>query len=270
MEKLYNLYRERHMMTKQDIISDVDGMVKVILEKAAKDPKHSYAYYKTMESLTDKFKQEIMDSVLMEKLEDGWRYEWDISYEGVSLYLVHAVLFDEYEFDTSMREDDQKYLLIQVDSKLMTVDEFARLYNTEVGTVRQWIRRGKIRTAKKLGSEWRIPELTDMPQRGYVSASYHWQEPLIDLPDKLRYLDEYGSATFMQDDDDKKLYHIYLYSKDEENNHFVKKHIECGSAERERVELALISNPVVTYCQNFRENLAIDLMTIYSNREEEE
>ena len=78
-----------------------------------------------------------------------------------------------------------------------------------------------------------------MPQRGYVSASYHWQEPLIDLSDELRYLDEYGSATFMQDEDDKKLYHIYLYSKAEENDHFVKKHIECGSAERERVELAL-------------------------------
>ena len=62
------------------------------------------------------------------------------------------------------------------------VEEYAAATNTEAVTVRQWIRRGKLRNALKIGSEWRIPEITDPPRRGYTPVSYYNKGGLIAFP----------------------------------------------------------------------------------------
>lgn len=90
-----------------------------------------------------------------------------------------------------------------VDTKLLTVDDYANTYGVNTGTVRQWIRRGKIRNAIKLGNEWRIPELTDMPTRGYQTGIYMWMEYLKNLHKEYEFLRNYTTAMFDQDSIDK-------------------------------------------------------------------
>ena len=65
---------------------------------------------------------------------------------------------------------------------LLTVEQFAARSKIEAGTVRQWIRRGKLRSAIKVGGEWRIPEITDPPTRGFSPVKYYNNGHFFSLP----------------------------------------------------------------------------------------
>ena len=264
----YSFFERNHCMNKEDLAADIDETLDKILKNAESDPSHSYAYYTTLKNLLEELKKKISEVILMEKLDKGWCYGWGVSYKGADLQLVHYELYDGYpEEDPSLIEMNQMFSILSVPSKMLTVEEYATLNGVEVGTVRQWIRRGKIRTAKKYGNEWKIPELTDTPKRGYTSARYSWSGNMIGLPSDIEYLNNYHQALFMQDDDDKKLFYVYLYCNENmEGVLKADKVIECNSSERERLELAIISQPEANYYQNFRENICIDLMHIYTER----
>ena len=74
----------------------------------------------------------------------------------------------------------------------------------------------------------------------------------------------------MQDDDDKKLYYVRFFDEEvKEGVREAKKTLECNSAEREKIELAIISQPSVVYLSNFRDNICIDLMHICEEEIEE-
>jgi len=267
----YEYFKEVHLMNKEDIVTDVDRTLDAILKNAEKDPRHSYAYYATLRKLLEEFKTALGNIVFMDKLDDGWCYDWGVSYSGADLQLVHYKLYEGYPEDPSLIEFDQLFTLFTVPTKLLTVDEYALLHGVEVVTVRQWIRRGKIRTAKKYGNEWRIPALTDTPKRGYTSAFYEWSNTLTGLPNGLEYLNDYCEACFLQDDEDKRLFYVRLYDKKAENGVMsAAKVLECTAAERERIELAIISQPSVEYKSNFTDNICVDLMNIYSGGGEEE
>ena len=76
--------------------------------------------------------------------------------------------FDEDGEPTSVSVmPGQTFELVTVPSALLSVEEYAAVYNVSVTTVRQWIRRGKIRSAIKNGCEWSIPELAAVSGRGY-------------------------------------------------------------------------------------------------------
>lgn len=263
----YSFFERNHCMNKEDLTVDIDETLDKILKNAETDPSHSYAYYTTLKNLLEELKKKISEVILMEKLDKGWCYDWGVSYKGADLQLVHYELYDGYpEEDPSLIEMNQMFSILSVPSKMLTVEEYATLNGVEVGTVRQWIRRGKIRTAKKYGNEWKIPALTDTPKRGYTSASYSWSSKLTDLPSNLEYLNDYQKAVFTQDDDDKKLFYIYLYCGEKKFKLEADRVIECNTSERERLELAIISQPEVTYHQNFRDDICIDLMHIYAGR----
>lgn len=262
----YDFFKQTHLMNKEDIVADVDKTLEAILKNAEKDPRHSYAYYATLKSLLEEFKKSLDDIVFIRNLDDGWCYDWGVSYSGADLQLVHYNLYEGYAEDSSLLEFDQIFTLFTVPTKLLTVDEYALLHGVEVVTVRQWIRRGKIRTAKKYGNEWRIPSLTDTPNRGYSSAFYEWKDTLAGLPDDLEYLNDYGAAFFMQDDEDKKQFYVRLYDKNAKNGVVeAAKVLECTTTERERIELAIISQPSVEYKPNFTDHICVDLVNIYSN-----
>ena len=260
----YEYFRKFHFMNKEDIISAIDSTLASVLKNAETDPRHSCAFYATLKNLLDEFKKSLDNIVFIEKLDDGWCYDWGVSYSGADLQLIH------YRVDDSIFENphdimyDQIFTLSTTPTKLLTVEEYAQMQGVEVVTVRQWIRRGKIRTAKKFGKEWRIPALTDTPGRGYTSAWYEWSDGLIGLPKELEFLNKYCSAMIVQDDEDKKYYHVHLYNGDAVENGVGKiaKVIRCTVAEREKIELALISQPAVKYMSNLTDSICIDLMNI--------
>ena len=148
---------------------------------------------------------------------------------------------------------DTIFDLLHIKAKLLTVEQYAQAYGVTTTTVRQWIRRGKIRTAMKVGSEWRIPELAEIMARGYRWGRYYRREVLTDLPEEYAFFNEYDYVVLNQNDERKDLYdvcfgkkHDYLgWESEEEMIKQNYKDIQMDQKEREKFELYLISNPLV-------------------------
>ena len=133
---------------------------------------------------------------------------------------------------------------------LLTVEQYAEQYGVESVTVRQWIRRGKIRTATKYGKEWRIPILTEPPTRGYSPASYSGKQPLTELPKSCEFLVAYDKVLILQIPEAKRQYQLFFSTTD---NIEIKKCIQVTEAEKEKLELFLIAHPLVKYDMDFCE-----------------
>ena len=203
-DKLPAFLRERMLTTKEDLLKDVKIRTETILESLSNSNRHTMHYYNRVEELLKVFYNQLEDTVLPKKLEDWWFYSYEISYRGVGLYLEHmgSATVNKEKTDSSSQDIDQVFVLVFVPAKMLTVDEYSKLYEVEQVTVRQWIRRCKLRTVEKEGKEWRISELTDIPKRGFEPAQYRWRKELFDLPEGFEFLNEYKLATLIKDPKD--------------------------------------------------------------------
>ena len=245
-EDALEAFRSNMMTDKEDVLNNVYWEIRDWQKEADDNPKHTIGFYRTLQKLLKRFENKIEKAVLFDAPEGWWAYSYEITSSAITLYLEHysSVDFDRVQGCITGSMVDQTYDLISVASKLLTVDEYARLYEVEQGTVRQWIRRGKIRTAKKYGTEWRIPELTELPGRGYRLGQFQWEDDLPDLPDEFAFLNNYTMVTLTQDDKVKSLYRAYFNGK---GNSQLKMYT---AQEREKFELLLISHPLVRYCSD--------------------
>lgn len=234
-------FRENSMTTKEDVLSQLRCLRLVFRSKAEKDKKHSASYYKTLDNMLEKMVSRIENTHLFNMLEDWWCYIIDISSDGISLNL--QLMSSEYFNDNGEIEPsfiEEEFELIRMDSKLLTVDEYAKQYEVDQGTVRQWIRRGKLRSAVKHGSEWRIPELTEPLNRGYKFGQFRIVGHVDGLPEEYAFINDCSLVNFYQSDNNKKLYCISFDGKKHES-------IMCDAKERERIELILIASPDAKY-----------------------
>ena len=241
LEDELDAFNEGALRTKNDILWDIDWLIRSVEEEGKSDTKHSNAYYTRYISLLRRFRAEVEDTVFPKKLEDWWRYEYDVKENGATLSLSHASgvdLNDDGGVDTVFI--DTTFDLIHIKAEMMNVEKYASEYGVTTTTVRQWIRRGKIRSAVKMGSEWRIPELAEIRERGYQSAQYSWDDFLLDLPQEYEFLNEYRKVYLSQNKERKDLYDVQLIGKGEMKN------LQMNQREREKFELVLISNPFVT------------------------
>lgn len=235
---------------------------------------HASVYYTTLDHMLEKFKNSVASLLLPEPLHDWWFYSYEITDMGIRLFL-NAVCWDgDFEFNKYRCRIAQRFMLTEVQSGLMTVNDYAQRYDIQPVTVRQWIRRGKIRSAIKYGGEWRIPELFELSKvRGYVPSKYIWSSTLTDIPEKFAFLNKFMGAQFDQDLHDKKVFNIDLIMQngltstlllDDDpteiemllNQHpdftLVKDEhgfpiIQISRETREELELCMISNPLITY-----------------------
>ena len=235
--------RNERFTTKEDLLEWISLTRQSQKTKPETDTKHSAAFYHIYDQLLERFYKKIQSTVLFERLEDFWYYTICIYDEGARLDLEHACKAWVGDKGHVVVNSDQTFPLIIVRNKMLTVDEYAAEYGVGTGTVRQWIRRGKIRNAVKNGIEWRIPQLTEMPGRGgYESGVYMWYERLKDLPDEYGFLNDYSCAIFNRDPKDKSLFHITYAARNVEP-----KEVTCDSKEREKIELFMIGHPQIRY-----------------------
>lgn len=121
------------------------------------------------------------------------------------------------------------------------MSQFAELHNVTETTVRQWIRRGKLRTAKKVGRDWIIPSIAEKPSRGFKSVSYHWTILPKLIEDQFPYLKNYNCIYIFQNKDEKTLFDCILGYPGAKN----RKKLLLISSEREKLELELIGNDLI-------------------------
>lgn len=241
-------FKKNHMTSKQDLLKKFDCIIKTVNQKSQDDTRHSAAYYHVVNELLKKFQKKLVSTRLFTELEDWWAYELTLSYDGIYLFCNH------YNFHGLAPDNkldmvcDQEFILLSVKSELLTVEQYAEQYGVESVTVRQWIRRGKIRTATKYGKEWRIPILTEPPTRGYSPASYSWKQPLTELPKGYEFLVAYDKVLILQIPEAKRQYQLFFSTTD---NIEIKKCIQVTEAEKEKLELFLIAHPLVKYDMDF-------------------
>lgn len=241
-EEVLKLFHSQVMTEKSDVLKNVHWQIVAAQEELEDADLARIPFLRTLITMLGKFEQLIDRTPMFTAPDDFWAYSFEIASVGITLNLEHysSIQFDsENEIEDS--EVDATFPLFSVKSSLLSVDDFAKLYNVKPVSVRQWIRRGKLRTAIKTGPEWRIPELTEFPARGYRPARYEWTEKLSDLPDEYKILADYNSAEFTQDASDKNMYHVALSGDAGDAS------LSCNIKAREQLELILISNPLVTY-----------------------
>lgn len=255
-EKVLEAIRRHECTTKEDVLKKVKKKMEKYMTAAEEEPKYPKSYYALMVTLLAAFYDKIANSVLFEELPNYWIYGFDYQYDEFSLNLEHIKEYKQDEdFEYRSSRLDAVYKLVVIRPASFSVDQYAKFYDVGQGTVRQWIRRGKIRTAYKEGNEWKIPELSPPPSRGYEGAQYKWLYGLDNLPDEYAFLADYVIATFYQDMKDKTKYHILLVSREtftSENPGDVgktkNKELLLDAQEREKLELFMISHPQIKYC----------------------
>ena len=106
------------------------------------------------------------------------------------------------------------------------------MHEVETITVRQWIRRGKLRHAKKNGRDWLIPDTEEKPRRGYTNVHYIVENEARIQSDEFSLLAECESIVILPDEDNKSKFICYLDNYKTK----VKNKLELTRSEVERLE----------------------------------
>ena len=229
-----------HMLTYDFEVHSMIGSIRAGWQNKSKnDPSHSVGFYKAFLDLLDRFEKKVADSILFDA-PDHWGYTIDIDTNGIELLLQCIESCSLEEDGTPCYMIDESYHLIKVEAKQLTVEEYAAQYDVEVVTVRQWIRRGKLRTAHKEGKTWKISELTELPGRGYEPAYYSWREYLDDLPEAFQFFNNYNHVTIKQDESIKDKFIVTF--RDKAGNHEER---NLSAKEKEKLEVFLLSHPQI-------------------------
>ena len=233
------MFSEEYLTRVEDVFA---GLEEMETQWDEPDEKYSTEYCNRVRQLIAEFRTVLKNHTLFDCPAGLWGYSIILRGGGIFLYLDH---YQEATWNM-MRQGcffskEESYELMCVKTRLLTVEEYAELHRVEHVTAVTRIRRGKIRSAVKIGSQWRIPELAEPVQRGYQSTEYKWKGRLTGLPEKFRILEDYNHAEFFQDDKDLTQYHIRFTGETVDPMEFT-----CVREQRGRIEQLLVAHPDVT------------------------
>ena len=249
-EEEYRYYLENTIRTKDDLLQAIMGGKEKYAKPAEDRDVRSEFFYERLADLFDEFYKVIDNKLLPEPLDNWWSYTVHIRETGITLSIGHQVMLYDDNGQGDERYSfacDEEYVIAEKKAKLLSLEQYGEMHGVGSGTVRQWIRRGKLRSASKFGTEWRVPELSDKPGRGYSSGHYEWHTELPDPPEDIPVFNDYDS--------------LYLYQSTKTGDWFAK--LECinKTAEireyalnqklKEKLELYLIGHPLVECINNY-------------------
>ena len=227
--------------SKQSVIAILDNASKSVVSEMRNNPQHTLQYYNALSLLLDKVIVEIASRNIFDAPE-GWFYSFEVTNKNAALYIRHVSEIQEDEEGNIVFDIDESFRLINYPVGLLTVEQFAARSKIESGTVRQWIRRGKLRNAIKVGGEWRIPEITDPPTRGFTPVRYYNNGHFFSLPKEIGIsLNQQPCVIDICKVKEEKGYMVLFdYAPA-----IVPQRL-LTEAEREKLELVLIGNPNIT------------------------
>lgn len=238
--KKEEIFKEFYAQTKEEIIEEFKSHYNYYKENDDSEnqsKKHKEKYLK----LCKKFLNKLEEVNLPQLTDDWWCYTYLLKNDSIDLALTLCTDLEVEDDEVSSATFSDEYILLSVKCDYMSVSEFAKLYNVSDITVRQWIRRGKIRSAKKQGRDWTIPNIADKPKRGFQDVIYMWQELTPEIENKYPFLKGYNSMFILQNKEDKGLYDLILSGY---KTH-IKEKIQISNIKREQLELELISSGLV-------------------------
>lgn len=235
------VFKENHLFKKKEIQKSFQNFVEHI--QNSDEEEYSEAKRQKILELCERFKDALDKCNLPEMKDDWWYYQYNLTNDGIDLALSFC---EELEVDSdgeiiSMTASEE-FIFLNIKCDYLTVEQYAKDYNVTPTTVRQWIRRGKLRSAKKIGRDWLIPSIADKPKRGFESVTYHWGMLPKTVSEEFPFLaDNFSCIYIFQDEEDKSKFHCIMGYPGSHN----REKITLNTQEREKLELSLISNPAI-------------------------
>lgn len=230
------------IIDRRDILERLDEKIKDTKKDMEKDFS-SAAFYRIMISLFMRFRGEIQKRALIEPLPSFWAYSIEIDEVGITLQMKNYKAI-EYDGGNVEFEENECYNLFTVEPRMLTIEEYAAMYEVKPVTVRQWLRRGKIRTAVKQGREWRIPEITEPCRKGYEGGYYKILSELKGMPEEYKIVNQCSKISIEQEKAGS--FRVNFYREGHrEDNYWPFASAVMEEDERAKFELMLISSPVV-------------------------
>lgn len=208
MKNKEELFRENHLFTREDIIKSLELFIEH--EELNEEPRYSNDVVKNRIKLCKKFLAAVKKSKLPALSELWWFYEYQFLGNRMELNLCHADEIKVENGEISGMIDTVEHTLITVECDYLTVEKYASMIGVEPVTVRQWIRRGKLRHAKKIGRDWLIPDTEDKPRRGFTYVQYVVEEEAKIESDEFPLLAACDSISIFQDQNNKRKFICYL------------------------------------------------------------
>ena len=230
--------------TINEVLVMLENLQNDIKAEMIEKPQHSLSYYRSILFLIQNFEFEASRRNLF-AASDDWYFSFEITNRVARLFIKHQAplpsITDDCraaKFETAY---DERFCLMNYPVETLTVEEFSEKNNIKPVTVRQWIRRGKLRNATKIGGEWRIPVITDLPTRGYEPVTYYTNGEFVPDLIKIGYL---GIRAHQIDiiPHEKSSFEINIDGACADRVHPRR----FSDQERGQLELSLISNPRIT------------------------
>lgn len=231
-----NLFREYHLFTREDILESLKLFIEH--EKLNQDPKYSEEVAKNRVDLCEKFHAAVKKSKLPVLTELWWFYEYQFLGNSMELNLCQASDIDVQNDELVGMSSTVEHTLIRVECDYLTVEQYAVMHGVKNVTVRQWIRRGKLRHAKKNGRDWLIPDTEEKPRRGFATVQYLVEDKEHIESDEFPMLSASDSISIVQDPDDK--HKFYCFLSDFRAN--INTKLELTRSEVERLEHTIIES----------------------------
>lgn len=191
--------------TMQDAVYTVEQLCRSIAEDLDNRKKPDPLLVDHLKCFTA-LREAILNNGLPTITEENMFYEIAFNRKSVFVQLYHIKAC--YSYSCSLHDgdpDDSDYLVVPYRTVLyaeplpiLTCADFAECCGVDQGTVRQWIRRGKLRTAFKSGRDWMIPSATRPPERGFTPGRYHLTKSVPkEAAERYPFLDNlFGSDDF--------------------------------------------------------------------------
>lgn len=230
------LFRENYLFTRKDVLKSLELFIEH--EKLNEEPGYSNEVVKNRVKLCKKIFTAVKKCKLPVLTELWWFYEYQFLGNSMELNLCQADEIEVENGEISGMTSTVEHTLITVECDYLTVEQYASMLGIEPVTVRQWIRRGKLRHAKKNGRDWLIPDTEDRPQRGFTSVQYIVEKEAKIENDEFPLLSACDSISILQDQDNKSKFVCYLNNY---KTNFNGK-IELTRSEVERLEHTIIES----------------------------
>ncbi len=166
----------------QDAIYTIEEMCKILAAELDTAERYDPLLADYLICFTE-LRREILRNGLPTITDDDMFYQIVMNREAVSVELLHVCLiytlnkllglYDKDAEDNKPSMVPYRKVLYSVPFPILSCAEFADRCGVGDGTVRQWIRRGKLRSAFKKGRDWMIPATATPPTRGFVPGRYH-------------------------------------------------------------------------------------------------
>jgi len=202
------LFRENYLFSREDIMKSFEMFIDHM--RLNEHPRCSPIALKNQLKLCERFLDTIKKCKLP-VLTELWNfYEYRFLIGSIVLDLCNASEIEIENDELGTISVTVEHTLIEIECEYLTVNQFAAMHQVDEKTVGQWICKGKLRHAKKVGQNWLIPNTQDKPKRVFDTVQY-----VVKADEKITNyefptLAMIESVFISQDNSDKKIYHAHF------------------------------------------------------------